>query len=155
MEIAPATAADWPELNRIYRDVRRRHFHWLPAERIGPNDLDRDAAGEVVHVAREAGAILGFISVWAPDRFIHHLYIDTARQSRGAGSRLLDFALRSYPAPLRLKCVAQNERARRFYLHRGWSVIGGGLSEDGNYLLLESPAVATLRVPAVSPNSAS
>lgn len=142
MTIELATAADWPELNRIYRDVRRRHFHWLPEERIGFDDLDRDAAGEVVHVAREAGAILGFVSVWEPDHFIHHLYVGGAHQNRGVGSRLLEFVRQTHSRSLRLKCVTVNERARRFYLRHGWRQIGDGLSEDGDYLLLESPPAA-------------
>lgn len=154
MEIARATTDDWPELNRIYRDVRRRHFHWLPDERIGNDDLGRDTVGEALYVAREHGAVLGFIAVWPPDRFIHHLYVDGAHQGRGVGSRLLDFVRRTYPAPLRLKCVAQNERARCFYLRRGWRVVGGGVDVDGNYLLIESPPDSTLHAaPASAPSA--
>ena len=156
MQIVPATAADHPALNRIYRDVRRRDFHWLAPERIGENDFNRDTAGEVIHVAREGDVLLGFISVWTADSFIHHLYVDTAQQARGVGSRLLDFARATYPGPLRLKCVAQNERARRFYAQHGWRVVGSGLSEDGNYLLLESPPApgSSLRGSVCAPHSA-
>lgn len=144
MFIEKAKEGDWPELERIYRETRLAVFSWVPAERIVAATLARDAEGEVVYVARDAtgpgpeeGWVLGFVSVWAPDNFVHHLYLDLALRGRGAGTALLEFVAKNHPGALRLKCVERNAAAREFYLRRGWRVVGGGLSDDGDYLLME------------------
>jgi GNAT superfamily N-acetyltransferase len=137
MEIGEACPDEWLELERIYRETRLARFTWLRPERILESTLARDAEGEAVYVAREAGLVLGFVSVWAQDAFVHHLYVDLSRHRRGAGSALLDFAARRHPGPLRLKCAELNQPAREFYQSRGWSAIDRGCSEDGDYLLLE------------------
>jgi GNAT superfamily N-acetyltransferase len=142
MEIGDARPEEWPELERIYRETRVARFLWLRPERIAASTLSHDAEGEVVHVAREKGCVLGFVSVWTQDAFVHHLYVDLARHGRGVGSALLDFAASRHPGPLRLKCVEVNCAAREFYQRRGWRVIGRGCSEDGDYLLMESPPKA-------------
>ena len=139
MEIGDARPEEWSELERIYRETRQARFTWLKPERIVESTLARDAEGEAVYVAREAGLVLGFVSVWAQDAFVHHLYVDLARRGRGVGSALLDFAANRHPGPLRLKCVELNGEAREFYRRRGWRVVGRGCSEDGDYLLMESP----------------
>ena len=45
--------------------------------------------GEDVHVAMLGEDIVGFASVWVPERFIHHLYVSPAHQRAGVGSALL------------------------------------------------------------------
>ncbi len=137
MEIDVAQPEDWPELERIYRETREACFRWLSRERIAEARLGRDSEGEVLYVARVGGRVCGFVSVWAPDRFVHHLYVDLTARGNGAGSALLAFAARRHPGALRLKCVAQNDAAREFYLRRGWRVIDRGSAEDGDYLLME------------------
>ncbi len=137
MDIDVAQPADWPELERIYRETRLARFDWMRPERIEASTLARDAEGEAVYVAREAGRVSGFVSVWAPDRFVHHLYVDAARQRLGVGAALLEFAARRHPGALRLKCVERNQAARDFYLRGGWRVIDRGQSDDGDYLLME------------------
>ena len=91
MDIDVAQPADWPELERIYRETRLARFDWMRPERIEASTLARDAEGEAVYVAREAGRVSGFVSVWSPDRFVHHLYVDAARDFylRG-GWRVID-----------------------------------------------------------------
>lgn len=138
MRIEEAKPEDWTALERIYREARLAAFAWVPRERIEAGSLARDAEGESVYVARaEDGAPLGFVSVWAPDNFVHHLYVDPARRRGGAGAALLEFVASRHPGALRLKCSVRNLAAREFYRRRGWREIGGGTSEDGDYLLLE------------------
>jgi len=143
MRIDLARAEDWPDLERIYRETRRACFCWMSPERIESARLAEDAAGEVLYVARdEAGRVRGFVSVWAPDRFVHHLFVDLAERGRGVGSALLAFAAECHPGALRLKCAEGNLAARAFYLARGWRVIDRGRAEDGDYLLMEREAAA-------------
>lgn len=70
--------------------------------------------GEEVHLAVSEETIAGFVSVWVPDRFIHHLYVSAQYQSHGVGSALLQACEAMYGRPLSLKCDVRNHRAQRF-----------------------------------------
>ncbi|KAA3654644.1 MAG: N-acetyltransferase [Proteobacteria bacterium] len=97
--------------------------------------------GEAVHVAMVAGEIAGFVSVWVPERFIHHLYVSPAYQRAGIGRALLRLCEARYGRPLSLKCVTRNVRARCFYQQCGWRCEGGGVGEDGPWEHWFSPPV--------------
>lgn len=94
--------------------------------------------GEHVYVACESGRILGLVSVWAPDRFIHFLMVDRAFRRSGVGSALLGHVAGIYGPKMRLKCLKNNAGALGFYRSCGFDVVGEGESTDGEYFLLES-----------------
>ena len=105
-------------------------------------DLDTFSAlidGEEVHVAVLDGTIVGFISVWTTDRFIHHLYVAPLYQGSGIGSILLQLCEELYGLPLSLKCDSCNERAQRFYRRKGWTPTEKGVGTDGSWDRFESP----------------
>lgn len=82
--------------------------------------------------------LAGFVSVWEPDYFIHHLYVDRLHHRRGIGRELLR-ALPGWPATrYRLKCLCANAPALAFYRASRFTEIGVGAPEDGEYRLLES-----------------
>ena len=95
--------------------------------------------GEELFVAEHAGAIAGFVAVWAPENFIHHLYVLPAAQGRGVGSSLLQFCEARYGRTLSLKCSLVNVRALQFYQRKGWVAKGAGIGDDGpwDHLFLE------------------
>lgn len=95
--------------------------------------------GEEVHVAVLGEMVVGFISVWAADRFIHHLYVSPDHQSCGVGTALLDACRNIYGLPLTLKCDACNHKARRFYRNKGWQPKETGFSEHGPWEQYHSP----------------
>lgn len=95
--------------------------------------------GEDVHVAMLREDIVGFASVWVPERFIHHLYVSPAHQRAGVGSALLRACEARYGRPMSLKCVTRNVRARCFYAQHGWRCEGGGVGEDGPWEHWHSP----------------
>lgn len=137
MKIRPLETNDWPSICRIYAEVRKRQFPWISASQIDENDLQLHAAGEDILVAEKNGEIVGFISVWRPESFVHHLFVQTDDQRQGIGGDLLDAAVARYPLPLRLKCVAANGPAVAFYRKKGWREVSRDFSEDGAYLLFE------------------
>lgn len=94
--------------------------------------------GETVWVAVDAmDHVLAVLAVQEGDAYIHHLYVDPRSQAQGLGRALLQH-LQTYLAfPWRLKCVAQNHAALKFYQHLGWREIEQGQGEDGVYYLLE------------------
>lgn len=121
-------------------------FNWSRAgvgcysrEAIDIEGFSESIEGEEVHVAVLDETIVGFVSVWASERFIHHLYVLPWYQDRGVGSTLLRICEEVYGSPLSLKCDKRNERARRFYRGKGWLSSDTGVGPDGPWERLYSP----------------
>ena len=132
--ITPATQADLPTLARIYYEVRIATMTWVDPSMYREDDFASHSAGEAIRVAKSSdGDILGFISVWPADDFIHMLYVEPSSQGHGVGTQLLqslpDWPTRRY----RLKCLVRNEKAKAFYERHGFRVIGRGVSEEGAF----------------------
>lgn len=91
--------------------------------------------GERIYVALLNDSIVGFASVWEPDRFVHFLFVSPALQRNKVGSALVDALAEIYDGPLTLKCLIKNEAGMAFYRSTGWEQTGDGVSEDGAYAL--------------------
>jgi GNAT superfamily N-acetyltransferase len=138
ISIRRAEAKDSAVLARIFMESRLAAFYWQNPARFRLEDFDKETTGEAVFVAEDSsGKLLGFISVWEPDRFVHHLYIAPDQQRRGIGKRLLESLSTWLPLPYQLKCKARNEPACAFYRKNGWVETGRGTDEQGEYLVLE------------------
>jgi GNAT superfamily N-acetyltransferase len=124
-------------LEVIYRDCRMEAA-WLPRAIRERSDFARDTEGEALFVALgNTNEPEGFISVWEPESFVHHLYVRRSARRRGVGERLLNSLNGRIPRPWRVKCVRANAEAFRFYLKRGWTEVSSGISEDGPFSTLE------------------
>ena len=111
---------------------------------FGAAPADRQAfaaliEGEAVYLAELDGAAAGFVSIWVADRFIHHLYVAPEHQRHGIGSALLRHCEAIHGRPLSLKCDCRNQRARRFYLSKGWLSRETGIGENGPWERLYLP----------------
>jgi len=138
INIRRAEVKDAAVLARIFLESRLKAFYWLNPARFRLEDFEKETAGEMVYVAEDgSGKILGFISVWEPERFIHHLYIAPNQQRRGVGKQLLESLSSWLPLPYRLKCKVRNEAACAFYRKNGWVETGRDIDEQGEYLVLE------------------
>lgn len=136
--IRPATPADLAALSEIFLATRRETFFWCDPETFRLEDFGPQTEGEIVHVAAdEANRPLGFISIWLPENFIHHLYIDPGRQRMGIGTLLLDSLAGWLPWPHRLKCLVENHGALAFYRRHGWREQDRGIDAAGEYLVME------------------
>ncbi|KAF1008266.1 MAG: hypothetical protein GAK28_01246 [Luteibacter sp.] len=137
--IRVATARDLPALRELFLRSRRDTFTWQPCHLFQLADFDVQTEGERILIAEEGMRLAGFVSVWEPDAFIHHLYVDGAFLRRGIARQLLN-ALPDWPLTrYRLKCLVRNLGALRFYEATGFVEVGRGTSDDGDFLLLESP----------------
>ncbi|MBK6980686.1 MAG: GNAT family N-acetyltransferase [Betaproteobacteria bacterium] len=124
-------------LEAIYRDSRTEAT-WLPSEARDESDFARDTKGEVLHVAvGKDDEPVGFVSVWEPDAFIHHLYVRSGSRQRGIGKVLLNTLRARLPMPWRLKCLRANDGALAFYFSQGWREVSSGVGEDGPFAVLE------------------
>lgn len=136
--VRDAAAADAPALRALFLASRRATFVWQPAGAFRLADFDTQTEGERLRVAEVGGRLAGFVSVWEPDRFIHHLHVHRSHHRGGVGRALLH-ALPGWPATrYRLKCLRANAPALAFYAACGFVEIGAGSADDGEYLLLES-----------------
>ena len=136
LQVRPFAERDRPTLEAIYRDCRGEA--WLPPTAKERSNFSRDTEGEMILVAvRRNGEPEGFISVWEPDRFIHHLYVRSDSRRKGIGRALLRALEAQMPKPWRLKCPRANSAAMAFYMTQGWNEISSGTSEDGPFALLE------------------
>jgi GNAT superfamily N-acetyltransferase len=116
------------ECARLYVRVLTDTFTWLPPDRHREADFLRAAAEEEVFVALEEGRILGLAALYAPQNFLHSLYV--AERGRGIGKALLDHVAETVDGPISLKCQAANRRAQAFYLREGFRCVGAG-EDDG------------------------
>ncbi len=137
IQVRPFAKGDGAALQGIYRECRAEAT-WLPSAARAHADFLSDTEGETLFVAVGVdGEPRGFISVWEPEAFIHHLYVKPDCRGKGVGGLLLDFLAGRIPMPWKLKCLRTNANAMAFYLERGWIEIGSGSGEEGPFALME------------------
>lgn len=107
--------------------------------KIGVEEFAGAIAGERVTVAEAAGEVAGFVALFEPDAFVHHLFVAPAWHRRGVGRRLLAEAVTQAGGGASLKVMTANAGALAFYARLGWIEAGRGADEWGDWLLLTSP----------------
>jgi ribosomal protein S18 acetylase RimI-like enzyme len=137
LSIATIKESDLEDLRNLYLRVRQRNFVWLNEAALNSSSFDKDTEGEHILVAKIEDEIVGFVSGWLPDNFVHHLFIENKYQNKGIGKQLLTSMIAGLNSPVRLKCIKSNSSAIRFYLRNGWLFKSEGVSEEGEFILLE------------------
>jgi ribosomal protein S18 acetylase RimI-like enzyme len=132
--LRPFRPADHAACAAIYAAGRRFAFDWCDPSQFRPEDFERDSRDEQITVAEEDGQVVGLLSLWMPDHFVHLLFVHPARHGRGIGRRLLRHAEETFGDWSWLKCQAQNRRALAFYRRCGWTVGEGGTNEIGPWV---------------------
>lgn len=135
MIIKKFETSDLPALAQLYLEERQRTFHWMPKESFKMYDFFKDTLNEEIYVIFDRVMTVGFISIWKPDNFIHHLYIDSKYHKKGYGKKLLEYGLKHMGRPASLKCVVRNENAVQFYKSQGWKIKETAKDEMGPYHL--------------------
>jgi GNAT superfamily N-acetyltransferase len=107
---------------------------WPP---IDIPEFHRVTEAEEILVAERGGHVLGFLSCYRPDRFIHHLYVDPAHWRQGIGRALLAAAEVRLDGGAKLKCRQADLGARAFYRSQGWDEHPGGRDDRGPWLWLK------------------
>lgn len=123
-------------LRKLYFESRSSTFTWLDTRQFELSDFERDTEGERVWIAVESDRVVGFLSIWEPDNFIHHLYIVPDSLRSGIGSTLLDMSKLNY-CELSLKCLVKNQKALRFYESQGFVKSAAGGHGDESYYLMK------------------
>ena len=136
IDIRPAEAADFDSLRLIFLTARRAAFIWFNPDSLQLGDFDTATQDEPILVATLDEQIVGFVSWWPPEDFVHNLFVDPAHQQQGIGERLLAACLAQIGRPATLKCMQKNVRALGFYERLGWQIAGEGSNADGSYFLM-------------------
>jgi ribosomal protein S18 acetylase RimI-like enzyme len=92
--------------------------------------------GEDLFVAAAGPAIVGFVSLWRVDAFIHFLHVAPAWRRCGVGRQLLAAARAETHRPLELKCLVGNSQALAFYCRLGWRAINQSVDPPAPYVRL-------------------
>lgn len=137
--IRSASAADSAKLRDAFNRSRAAAGCFQGGD-ITSEEFAAQIEGEEIHVATRDDLVLGFASVWRPERFIHHLYVLPEYQGQGIGSALLQHCQQHYGRPLSLKCTTTNSAALCFYRNQGWIRMEDGVGENGPWQLLRLPA---------------
>ncbi|MGI3039929.1 GNAT family N-acetyltransferase [Vibrio diabolicus] len=107
---------------RLYLESRVSTFSFMDTAAYCLTDFVKDTDGEEVWVAVEQGVVIGFISIWKPENFIHHLFVNSTNLKKGVGLKLLNHA-KTLSSSLGLKCLTQNLNATQFYLSQGFIIL--------------------------------
>jgi GNAT superfamily N-acetyltransferase len=128
--------ADRRSLRTLFVASRNAAFAWVPAGTHKDEDFDVATKGELILVAVHHRDIVGFVSIWGPDNFLHLLFVHPLFWRRGVGKTLLMSCDKYCSGTPTLKCLKANDSARQFYLSQGWSVRHEADGPDGRYLLM-------------------
>ncbi len=134
--IRKAKPEDLDSLRDIFYWIRKEEFPW--ESHIDRDDFDTSTQGEAIYIAEINETVVGFISIWEPDNFVHNLFVQKDARNCGIGIALLEYARAQQPdKPMTLKCVQDNQRAYHFYLNQGWSVLETVNDDEIPYYLME------------------
>jgi ribosomal protein S18 acetylase RimI-like enzyme len=162
--------ADLAAVENIFLELRRQTYTWVAPEKFQPTDFAQQTQGENILIAENhthsvvnldtdgakvtactcnsactcliSSKVVGFIAIQEEGKFIHHLYVDSRQQRLGIGRALLRSLPDWWNATYQLKCLRLNQRAMTFYHACGFIAAGAGVSEDGEYILLEHHAMS-------------
>lgn len=137
MEIVPIKNDHYDTLRKLFLKERQDTFFWLDPTEFKLDDFEKHIKGELVLVAIDQEIPVGFISIWMPNNFIHHFYVDQKYQGKGVGTLLLNAAIQKTLLPITLKCLEENTKAVAFYRKKGFIEKERGPSEHGDYILFE------------------
>lgn len=139
MLIRPFQEADRALLRPLYLAARQTAFTWQNTQHFRLEDFDRSTLGEEIWVAEQDGKLLGFVSIYRAEDFIHHLYVDPLLPPHGVGSALLHAAEQTFTSTGSLKCLVKNDKALAFYHKHGWQSLSVGCDGGEEYWLMHSP----------------
>lgn len=133
--VQKAEKEDYNELRQIFFNERIENFNWMDPTNIKMEDFDSNTDGEVILTAKINNRIVGFISIWEEDKFIHNLFVASNFKRCGVGKALISACVNLIGLPLTLKCVVANEKALKFYISQGWKIEEKVRGEESYYLM--------------------
>lgn len=135
--VLEAKQSNYEELREIFFTVRRDTFQWIDPKELKLSDFDESTKDELILAAFIKNRIVGFVSIWVPDKFIHNLFVLQDFQGKGVGTALIYEAIKKVGLPLTLKCVKSNTNAFNYYKSHNWKIEKEEMSNEGLYYLMK------------------
>lgn len=120
-----ANASEIADAAALYVRSGTAAFTWRPLGYFTAEDFTRFAEQEEVWLARMGDAVVGILSLFPAENFIHCLYVDPDAQGLGVGRSLVAHLRRETGRPLTLKLDTPNRAAIAFYEATGWRRMTG------------------------------
>ena len=111
---------DTPQLEALFQLTRQKTFKSHPQDEFQIGDYAKSVQEDEIWVAEENGDVIGFVSTYPADNFVHNLFVHPDYQGCSIGSRLLQIAETSLSRPMALKVAMDNLDVCGFYESRGW-----------------------------------
>ena len=131
-QIRDYAASDLEQVAEVY-NLSRAPLDCFSTDEVTAAQFAPLIRGEDLQVAMSGEFILGFVAVWRPETFIHHLYILPAHQREGIARALIQSCVQRYGYPLSLKSLRANAQACAFYEKNDWMALETGTGPDGPY----------------------
>lgn len=126
---------DIDALEELFQITRQHTFTSRPAEEFKIGDCVKSTQEDEVWVAEETGVIVGFVSIYTSDNFIHNLFVHPNSQGKGIGKQLLQVAEENLARPMTLKAAMDNPKSFSFYEKYGWHQVSIHEDADEPYIL--------------------
>lgn len=134
MKIREDTTSDIHRLEEIFLMTRQATFK-NRSEDFKIGDYLESTVDDEVWVGELDSIIIGFISVYSQDNFIHNLFVDQQYQAQGFGSKLLLFAEGHLSYPITLKIAMDNLTVCPFYEKYGYYKVAEFNKAPERYIL--------------------
>lgn len=118
-------AAEIADAAALYERSGTAAFSWRPPGYFQAEDFKYFAEDEDVWLAFAGNALVGIVSLFAADNFIHCLYVDPDAQRLGVGRTLVAHLRKETGRTLTLKLDTPNTAAIAFYEATGWTRMNG------------------------------
>jgi GNAT superfamily N-acetyltransferase len=133
--LRPSTTADDAVCGRLVgraasRSIMARRLPFARAYLGDRSPLVLERTHDRLVAGHGSAEIVGLAQFCRADRYLWYLFVEPARQGAGVGSALLAAVEDTIGYPVRLRTLAINETALKFYLRRGYRVRSGWV-EDG------------------------
>ena len=118
--IRKVTPNDISQLEVLFQVCRQLTFVSRHPDEFQIGDYQKSTAEDEVWVAEEHGSIVGFVSTYPTDNFIHNLFVHPEHQAKHIGIQLLHIAEANLGRPMTLKIAMDNLKPCGFYGKYGW-----------------------------------
>ena len=118
------TKRELKELVLLYNRIRQETSTWLDKEEVTIESFSDQVEVETIYIAYKDENMIGFLTFYVPDNFIHLFFVDATIQGSGIGSKLLTEIFSDFDGEeISLKCLIHNQSAISFYEHKGFNII--------------------------------
>jgi len=126
---------DTPQLEILFQLTRQYTFSCRSPNEFRIGDYAKSVEKDDVWIAEENGVIIGVVSIYPANNFIHNLFVHPHHQRKGIGTILLKQAEDNLEKPMTLKVSMDNSKACLFYQKHGWKEVSTHKDEAEPYWL--------------------